>query len=59
MQYVADGYKSIGLLVDVNNDRLISALIIGVALAAVGWVGVEYAQSFIAQDVVTSTQVFL
>lgn len=50
MQYVAESYKGLGLLFDVNNDRMISILMIIVALAVVGWVGVEYANSVIVQD---------
>jgi hypothetical protein len=59
MQQVATGYKGLGLLFEVNNDRLLSILIIGVALAAVGWVGVEYANSVIVQDHAATTASFL
>ncbi len=59
MQQVATGYKGLGLLFEVNNDRLLSILIIGVALAAVGWVGVEYANSVIVQDHAVTTASFL
>lgn len=55
MQHMATGYKSFGLLVDVNSDRLLSILIILAALAAVAWVGVEYAQSPIVERGVTVT----
>jgi len=50
MQQVARGYKGLGLLVDLNSDRMLSILIIAAALAAVGWVGVEYGANFIAED---------
>ncbi len=53
------GTRGLGLLVDVNNDRLLSILIILAAMAAVGWVGVEYAQSMIAQDTVQAATAFL
>ena len=59
MQHVAQGYKGLGLLFEVNNDRLLSILIIVAALAAVGWVGVEYAHSVIVQDTVTTGATFL
>ncbi len=59
MQQVATGYKGLGLLIDVNNDRLLSILIIAVAMAAVGWVGVEYANSVIVQDSVAATTAVL
>jgi hypothetical protein len=49
MRQLATGYKGIGLLVDVNSDRLLSILIIVAAMAAVGLVGVEYASSSIVQ----------
>jgi len=53
MQQMADGYRGLGvglgLLLDVNSDRLISVLIILAALAAVGLVGVEYFASVIVQ----------
>jgi len=49
MQQMADGYRGLGLLLDVNSDRLISVLIILAALAAVGLVGVEYFGSVIVQ----------
>ncbi len=50
MQHVSTGYKGLGLLLDVNNDRLLSILIIAVAMAAVGLVGVEYASRVIVED---------
>ncbi len=50
MQQITSSYQSLGLLFDINNDRLLSALIIGAAMAAVGWVGVEYASSFMVQE---------
>lgn len=59
MQQITNGYLSLELLFEVNNDRLISALIIGAALAAVGWVGVEYAQSFMVQDMAVVSPTFL
>ena len=51
MQQVATGYKGLGLLLDVNSDRLLSLLIIAAAMAVVGLVGVEYVGSSIVQDV--------
>ncbi len=59
MQQVAQGYRGLGLLIDVNNDRLLSILIIAAALAAVGWFGVEYAHSFIVQDHLEQVQTIL
>ena len=59
MQHVATGYRSLGLLFDVNNDRMLSILIIVAALAAVGWVGVEYAHSVIVEDSVSTGASFL
>jgi len=50
MQQVAQGYKGLGLLFEVNNDRLLSIIAIAVAFGAVGWMGVEYVNSFIAAD---------
>lgn len=50
MQTVANGYRGLGLLFDVNNDRMIAVLIVTAALAAVGWVGVEYAQSLMVDN---------
>jgi hypothetical protein len=55
MQNVIEGYKGIGLLFEVNNDRILSVLIILVALAAVGWVGVEYANSVIVEQTVQTS----
>ena len=59
MQQVATGYKGLGLLFEVNNDRLLSILIIAAALAAVGWFGVEYASSVIVQDSVAPVSTVL
>lgn len=59
MQTLTGGYRGLGLLIDVNNDRMLSVLIVAAALAAVGWVGVEYAQSLIVQDTVPATTTFL
>lgn len=59
MQQVATGYKGLGLLLDINNDRLLSILIIGVAMAAVGLVGVEYANFGIVHDTAQSLPSFL
>jgi len=50
MQQVTQGYRGLGLLFDVNNDRFLSILFIALALAAVAWMGTEYVHSFIAQD---------
>lgn len=54
-----DGTKGLGLLVDINSDRLLSILIILAALAAVGAVGVEYAQSMFAHDGMGAATAFL
>ncbi len=59
MQQVATGYKGLGLLFDVNKDRLLSFLIIVAALAAMGWVGVEYRQSVIVEATVATSATFL
>ncbi|MFT4715496.1 MAG: hypothetical protein ACI8YI_001523 [Paracoccaceae bacterium] len=59
MQQLTSGYKGLGLLFDVNNDRLLSIVIIAVALAAVGWVGVEYANSVIVHSAPASSATFL
>jgi hypothetical protein len=59
MQNVATGYKGLGLLFDVNNDRILSITIIALAMAAVGWVGVEYANSVVVQDVMSTGASFL
>jgi hypothetical protein len=59
MQQLATGYKGLGLLFDVNNDRLLSIVIIAVALAAVGWVGVEYANSVIVESAPATSTTFL
>jgi hypothetical protein len=59
MQQVVEGYRGLGLLIDVNNDRLLSIVVIAAAMAAVGWVGVEYAFSFMVQDVVTQGAAYL
>ncbi len=59
MRQLATGYKGIGLLVDVNSDRLISILIILAAMAAVGLVGVEYASSSIVQGTQVTASTFL
>ncbi len=50
MEQAATGYKGLWLLLDVNNDRLLALLIIAIALAAVGLVGVEYVSSVIVND---------
>lgn len=55
MQQVQEGYKGLGLLIDVNNDRLLTVLAIAVAMAVVGLIGVEYAHSFIVQDHVSAS----
>lgn len=49
MQNVIENTRGLALLVDVNNDRLLSILIIALAMAAVALVGVEYASSFMVQ----------
>jgi len=59
MQQVATGYKGLGVLIDVNNDRLLSVLAIVAALAAVGWVGVEYANSIIVDSAPIAASVVL
>lgn len=45
MQKMATELKGLELLFEVNNDRMLSVLAIAIALAAVGWVGVEYVNS--------------
>jgi len=50
MEQVVQGYRGLGLLFDVNNDRLLTILAIGAAMAAVGMVGVEYANAFFVLD---------
>jgi hypothetical protein len=59
MQTITGGYRGLGLLIDVNNDRMLSVLIVAAALAAVGWVGVEYAHSLIVEDAAPVTTAFL
>ncbi len=59
MRQLATGYKGIGLLVDVNSDRLLSIFIIIAAMAAVGLVGVEYASSSIVQGAQVTASAFL
>jgi len=59
MEHVEQGYRELGLLVDVNSDRMLSVLIIAVAMAAVGLVGVEYASSSIVQDSTAVVSTFL
>lgn len=49
MQNVIDGYRGLGLLVEINSDRVLSVLIIVAAMAAVGMVGVEYFNSVIVE----------
>ncbi|MCA8870091.1 MAG: hypothetical protein KDA67_15660 [Rhodobacteraceae bacterium] len=48
MQHVVKGYKGLGLLFDINNDRLLSIVIIAAAMAAVALVGVEYVNPSLA-----------
>jgi len=59
MQQMAMRRKELGLLFEINNDRLLSILIVAAAMAAVGWVGVEYAHSLIVEDSVAVTRTFL
>ncbi|GEM_PF-1577982 len=59
MQQVTEGYRGLELLFEINSDRFISALIIAAAMAAVGWIGVEYAQSYFVQDTAISAAVYL
>jgi hypothetical protein len=59
MQNMMTGYKGLGLLFEVNNDRLLSVLIIAAALAAVGWVGVEYANSTFVESQPAVSATFL
>lgn len=59
MKHVASGYQGLGLLFDINNDRMLSILIIAAAMAAVGWVGVEYTHSVIVQDYAVSGPTYL
>lgn len=59
MEHVVSEKKALGLLLDINSDRLLSILIIALALAAVGWVGVEYVHSHIVQDTVVTGTTFL
>jgi len=59
MQNVVQGTRGLGLLLDVNSDRLLSVLIILAALAAVGLVGVEYFSSFLVQDSVSTVSGFV
>ena len=47
MEHVIENTKGLRVLFDVNNDRLLSILIILLAMAAVALVGVEYALSLI------------
>ncbi len=54
MQTVVEGTKGLGLLLDINSDRVLSILIILAALAAVGLVGVEYFGSYLVQDSVST-----
>jgi len=55
MQSVVKGYRGIGLLFEVNNDRIYYILIILAAMAAVGWIGVEYAGSVIVERPVAAS----
>lgn len=48
MQHVVNGYKGLGLLFDINNDRLLSIAIIIAAMTAVALVGVEYVNPSLA-----------
>jgi len=50
MEHVIENTKGLRVLFDVNNDRLLSILIILLAMAAVALVGVEYASSFMVQQ---------
>ena len=50
MEHVVENTKGLRVLFDVNNDRLLSILIILLAMAAVALVGVEYASSFMVQQ---------
>jgi len=59
MQNMMTGYKGLGLLFEVNNDRLLSVLFIIAALAAVGWVGVEYANSTFVESQPVNASIFL
>jgi hypothetical protein len=54
MQQIAFGYRGLGLLFDVNNNRFLSILFIAMAMAAVVWAGTEYVHAFIANDQVFS-----
>ena len=55
MQSVVKGYRGIGLLFEVNNDRILYILIILAAMAAVGLIGVEYAGSVIVERPVATS----
>jgi len=59
MQNVHQGFKGLSLLIDVNSDRLLTILAIAVAMAAVGWIGVEYANGSFVQEVAPSISTFL
>lgn len=49
MQNIASSYRGLGLLFEVNRDRLYYALVIAAALAAVAFFGAEYVQSFVVE----------
>lgn len=42
MQTVTESYSALGLLVDINRDRLLAVLFILAAMAVVATIGVEY-----------------
>ena len=59
MQNIVKSGKGLGLLFDLNSDRLLSVVIIAAAMAAVALVGVEYANSDFVDDRPTSHRTML
>ncbi|MFQ5437865.1 MAG: hypothetical protein ACE5DK_03435 [Paracoccaceae bacterium] len=50
MQHVTTGYRGLGLLLEINSDRILLVLFILAALAAVGIVELETAGSSFVQN---------